>query len=460
MVRMFDSNSRQMSPDDSLDELRTLGCEEPRTTPPGRGNVGRRVLGDRVEGAWRLYQEAEVMLADAVAEWDRGNAWAVDGALSASAWLRHRLGVGHGRAQGILSFSRGLAAWIDIADAVTEGVLSADKARQILAKFTEKRHSYAERDVQVIVEQAERLSVRECYGLMAAWAARVDAEIESENPDHPNPDPDGADAISELFVSEIGDGHVILNGSLGPELGETVRTALDLARKLGNGEDPSELPVDSEHIEKQPNREGEGAPAPDPAPDGPRDTRSQAEQRADALGLIVRFFLDHNGDIGTNAGSRPHVHVEIDLDVLEERKGGIARTQYGAYGLTAADVQRMCCDANISRIVTRGMSEILDVGRKTRVVPVATAKVIRRRDRGCRFPGCNVGSRFTEIHHKVHWCRGGTTDVVNLFLLCWRHHRMMHGKDAWIVSGNPNDILAFTSPNGDNYATGPPGVLV
>ena len=86
------------------------------------------------------------------------------------------------------------------------------------------------------------------------------------------------------------------------------------------------------------------------------------------------------------------------------------------------------------------------IGRKTRVVPVPLAKAIKRRDRCCRFPGCNVSDRFTEIHHRVHWAKGGPTSRENCFLLCYKHHRMMHDKTGWTCQGDANDALTFTAP--------------
>ena len=89
----------------------------------------------------------------------------------------------------MLQFARGLSARVEVGDAVTDAVLSADKARQILERFTRARAVFAERDVDMLIEHAARLTVSECRTFMAAWAARVDAEIESENPEPPVPDP-------------------------------------------------------------------------------------------------------------------------------------------------------------------------------------------------------------------------------------------------------------------------------
>jgi Domain of unknown function (DUF222)/HNH endonuclease len=428
----------------------------------GRSRTRRldaRSLNGHVADAWQQLQEAEIRLAAAIAAFDHRDTWRLEGALSPTAWMRHRLGISHGHAVLLLKLAHGLWERVEVADAVVDGDLSIDKARQILERFTKARAVYAERDVDMLIGHANRLSVNDCRVFMAAWAARVDAEIESENPEPPKPDGVEADPSSELFVSEIADGQVIVNGSLAPVLGETFRTAIELARKLVKGENPDELPVDSENLE---DTKTETNPADsDGGEVGPVDERTRAEERADALELIVRFFLDRNGTIdGTSSPNRPDVHVEVNLDVLEERVGGIGRATYNGNGWSINDKRRILCDSNITRIITNGASEVLDVGRKTRTIGTALRKAIRRRDRRCRMPGCDVRAEFTEVHHGIRWANGGTTDLVNCFLLCFRHHRMMHSKgQPWTVQGDANGVLTFIAPNGDHYCSAPPIVL-
>ena len=71
-------------------------------------------------------------------------------------------------------------------------------------------------------------------------------------------------------------------------------------------------------------------------------------------------------------------------------------------------------------------SEVLDVGRTTRVVPAAIRRALALRDKGCAHPGCTRPHHWCDAHHKVHWVDGGETSLDNLVLLCRRHHRMVH----------------------------------
>lgn len=80
----------------------------------------------------------------------------------------------------------------------------------------------------------------------------------------------------------------------------------------------------------------------------------------------------------------------------------------------AGTSQRLACDA--SRVVMRhdGAGRVVEVGARTRTIPPALRRALLHRDRGCRFPGCQV--RVGEGHHVRHWAQGGPTTLSNLAL--------------------------------------------
>ena len=88
------------------------------------------------------------------------------------------------------------------------------------------------------------------------------------------------------------------------------------------------------------------------------------------------------------------------------------------------------------------------VGRTQRIVPERTRRLVERRDRGCRVPGCR--GRFVEVHHIVHWLEGGDTDTANLISLCPFHHRLHH-QGVLGIAGNADvfDGVVFTDARGD-----------
>jgi hypothetical protein len=93
--------------------------------------------------------------------------------------------------------------------------------------------------------------------------------------------------------------------------------------------------------------------------------------------------------------------------------------------LPRSTIERISCDASVSRLIMGPNSEPLDVGRKTRVIPPALRRAVTARDRHCQHYGCQRPARWCDIHHKKPWSRGGETNLTNLQLLC-RHHRRSH----------------------------------
>jgi hypothetical protein len=176
------------------------------------------------------------------------------------------------------------------------------------------------------------------------------------------------------------------------------------------------------------------------------DLRSSPQRRADALGEICRQWLD-SADRPLVGGERPHISITVDLATLEGRlpTPGSGAELEDAGPISSEAARRMACDASVSRVITRGSSEPLDVGRRTQVVPAGIRRAVVVRDRGCRFPGCDRPQGWSDAHHVVHWAHGGDTALSNLVLLCRRHHRLVHhGFGLEMANGSPR----FFRPDG------------
>ena len=97
--------------------------------------------------------------------------------------------------------------------------------------------------------------------------------------------------------------------------------------------------------------------------------------------------------------------------------------------------------------------EPLNVGRKTRSIPPTIRRALKRRDGGCRFPGCTC-TRFVDAHHIQHWADGGATSMNNLVLLCRRHHRLVH-EEGFRLNRGADGAFNFTLPDGTIIPPGP-----
>lgn len=160
---------------------------------------------------------------------------------------------------------------------------------------------------------------------------------------------------------------------------------------------------------------------PPPTADDPRST---GQRRADALADLGRAFLE-GSESPIVGGERPHVVVHTDLAALGGSAGGLHETTDGVV-LDVESVRQLACDSSVSRIVLGPASEVLDVGRKTRVVPAGLRRGVVARDRHCVAPGCGRSARWCDVHHIVFWADGGETVIDNLCLLCRYHHTLVH----------------------------------
>lgn len=126
----------------------------------------------------------------------------------------------------------------------------------------------------------------------------------------------------------------------------------------------------------------------------------------------------------------------MSFDALRAKAEQAGRLE-GGQAITAGDLRRLCCDADVVPAVLGGASEVLDVGRAHRLVPPGLRRALGLRDRGCAFPTCHAPDPRCEAHHIVPWWAGGATSLTNLVLLCPHHHGVVEPPRFW--SGPPPD---------------------
>jgi hypothetical protein len=180
-----------------------------------------------------------------------------------------------------------------------------------------------------------------------------------------------------------------------------------------------------------------------PDPDGPAGpAREPATTNSDALMLLAETFLTHAAP--EHMGDRFQVIINVDADVLpHDDIDGVCELDDGP-ALAPETVRRISCDASIVEATGAAVDRAWN---KTPAIPAATRRAIRRRDRGCRFPGCGRRA-FTQVHHIRHRARGGSNDLTNLVELCWFHHRLVH-EGGWNLRFDTDGQLLAIRPNGN-----------
>ena len=143
------------------------------------------------------------------------------------------------------------------------------------------------------------------------------------------------------------------------------------------------------------------------------------------LGRAFCSLLEHwdPSRLPIQGGGATTVTITIDLEAL--RRGlGVATTDTGET-ITAAEARRLACTAGLLPAVLGTDSEVLDLGRISRLFSPAQRRAMALRDKTCRAEGCDTPAAWCEAHHANQpWSTGGRTDLDDGALLCsWHHHR-------------------------------------
>ena len=162
---------------------------------------------------------------------------------------------------------------------------------------------------------------------------------------------------------------------------------------------------------------------------------------ADGFVAVFEHYLEHR------SCGRPGKPGEVLLTVSVDTLTG---TMANRCQLGPALVHQWTCDAVVQPVLTDAKGEVLDVGRRHRVVPPRLRRALGLRDgEVCQFPGCGARA-FLEAHHLEPWLEGGETKIDNLALICRRHHRFLH--QAKFSVELTSEGLVFRNPSGKALA--------
>ena len=147
-----------------------------------------------------------------------------------------------------------------------------------------------------------------------------------------------------------------------------------------------------------------------------------------------------------HGGTATSIMITIGLKDLIEglNAANISAGSHGDLRITAAQARRLACTANLIPAVLGSNSEVLDLGRASRLFTTAQRKAMALRDKHCRTEGCTVPAAWCEAHHyREPWSHGGKTDLNDGKLLCpWHHHRAHDAR--YLVSEMANGDVRYT----------------
>ncbi len=333
-------------------------------------------------------------LLAAVVELDRRKAWRVDGATSMVAWLVQQCGVAAATAREWVTAAAKLHDLPKISDALAQGKLSFDQVKPLVEV------AKPETDAK-LAEQATHWSAKQVRELAIATRQQSDGQATG--------------SYGRRFL-RFDDRRRMLTGYLPEEHYAAVKGSL---------------------VARASRRLKERAPF--------------DQRMADALVALCKRDVagkaaesDEVPRAGGMRRNRPTVVVHADLSFLAGGEGGAELDVLGPVSREVA--RRLACDAKVLVSADGADGRSLNLGRARRDPSDAQRIEIRRRDKGCRFPGC-THTEFTDVHHVLHWTNDGRTDLDNLVELCDQHHRFVH-EMGWRISGDANVELSFRSPTG------------
>jgi hypothetical protein len=357
-------------------------------------NEDLSLLADEITTLCGHPDAAEFRLLELIRRFDEVAPWGLWEVKSCAHWLNWKCGIGLGAAREKVRVAHALPGLPMVSEAFREGRLSYSKVRAITRIATAENEEH-------LVEMA-----------LAATAAHIERIVRKYRQVERLHTADQAMALYEsrsLSYYWAEDGALVLQGRLTPEQGAVLIEALQRADKWIETSDES------------------------------REAR-----RADALSLIAEKSLS---GVATEA-DRFHITVHVSAETL--RHGTVdpedPPTIEDGSVLAPDTVRRLACDAGVIPILETGEGELLSIGRRTRTIAPALRRALKRRDAGCRFPGC-THTRFVDGHHIRHWADGGETSLENLVLLCRHHHRLIH--EGGFAVERIGNSFQFTDPRGN-----------
>jgi hypothetical protein len=338
-----------------------------------------------------------------------------NGFLSCADWLHWRTGIDVGAAREKVRVARALEVLPQLSGAMQRGEISYAKVRALTRIATPENEPR-------LLELAYAGTASHIERVVRAWR-RCDRIEEARETERRH--------LSRSVTTYVDDdGMVIVRARLTPEQGAVVQRALDAATERMYQESKAAA-----------------------VPESITEEVTFAQRRADALALLAECALAADLDRGT-AGDRYQVvlHVEAGTEA-EAPAQAVLELDEGGVRVSAETSRRLSCDGSVVVMSEAPDGTVLDVGRKTRLVPAPIRRALAARDSRCRFPGCCA--RRCDAHHITHWANGGATSLDNLMLLCRRHHTLLH-EGGLTVERDRFGTFRFMRPDGRVLEASPP----
>ncbi|MEU0316602.1 HNH endonuclease signature motif containing protein, partial [Nocardioides sp. NPDC006273] len=351
-----------------------------------------------------------------------GDIAAETGDKDASAWMRAELLVDKGAARTQIKLAHAVTKYELVSAGLAEGVLSEAKAI-VITKALDKIEAdpVATREDLVLAEKllvdyADLATANELQIAGGRVLAKIDPDrFEEAEAKALLAEEERARQKTALRVWDNGDGTVGFDGVLPTSIGMRFKRQVEAWAQ----------PRKQQLVEK-------GAPLP-------------PWERMLGQGFARLIETTDPTALPRHGGDATVINVVISLEELRKELGTatLGHDETNGTTITAAEARKMACNATIIPWVLGGDSEVLDMGRASRVFVPIQRKALRLQQKCCQAEGCDMPPEWCDAHHLDPWAAGGRTDLKDGVLLCPHHHRLAHSP-AYVHERLPDGTVRFT----------------
>ena len=394
-------------------------------------------LADKITTLAGQINAAEYRFLKLIAEFDLREAWAAAGIRSCAHWLNWKCGISIGTAREKVRVARALNGLPAINSDFEKGELSFSKVRAMTRVATEQNESQLLMIAQYGTAQHVEVLVRAFRTVTRSDELAKEDTGKSESQCDKNRDQLQRDNRS-VSCYQDDEGMWIIQAKLPAEEGGLLVKVLkelgdQFAESAMQSENEKSVPAGTETFQLNEDIAGNSVIL---------DKITFPQRRADALVALSEHYLASCTDssVPSLTSLKAAERCQLVLHVRDDVSGSAANINLDGRWLLPDAARRLSCDAGLLIVKEDSAGNVLDIGRKSRIIPPAMSRALVIRDSCCQFPGC-CESRYVEGHHIKHWADGGDTKLDNLVTLCRYHHRELH-RGAFFLSLKPKPIDA------------------
>jgi hypothetical protein len=339
------------------------------------------------------------------------------GARDAGSWLAHEARLDRGPVRRDGDLATALAErWTRVEGALADGGMNLAQARVCADVLAELPDDLDDTLLEAVEEQlvvlAEQWPPKELKSLGRKILEALDPAIaEAHEAKQLDDEERRASESMSLRLHRLGNGVTRIVANLPDHVANRLATYLD------SFTNPRHQGAGSSHGTQT-------GLAAEPAVSSPDSQGPAHVQRGRAFAALLEH-LDPD-TLPTHGGDATTVIITIGLAELRARLAAGDVIGHDVDRLSASQIRRLACNAELIPAVLGTQGEVLDLGRASRLFSRAQRKALRIRDKRCRAEGCDAPVAWTEMHHKDPWARGGPTDLDNGICLCNFHHHRCH----------------------------------